>query len=231
MIWAVVPAAGSGLRMRADRPKQYLPLAGKTVIQHSIERLLSNQNIRGVVVAVAAEDGWWPHLQWSAGDRIHRVEGGAERSDSVCNALQWLSGTADDQDWVLVHDAARPCLRAADLQSLIESLQEDAVGGILAAPVSDTIKRADAKQKIAETVDRSVLWRALTPQMFRLGVLRAALEQIKADGVAVTDDAEAVEYLKLQPCLIEGAVTNIKVTHPGDLLLAEEIILRELEER
>ncbi len=212
--------------MQADRPKQYLSLVGKTVIQHSIERLLAHPEVGGVVVALAANDPWWPELEWSDPGRIHRVAGGAERSDSVRNALQWLADHQQDDPWVLVHDAARPCLGAADLQRLVETLASHPVGGILAAPVADTLKRAGSAAEIVETVDRSVLWRALTPQMFRLRKLLDALEQVRVSGVAITDDAQAIERLGLQPQLVEGSVTNLKVTHPGDLVVAEEILKR-----
>ncbi len=229
MIWAVVPAAGVGKRMQSDRPKQYLPLAGSTVIQHSIERLLSNSRVEGVVVAVAGDDPWWERLEWSDAERIYRVVGGQERSDSVLNALDWLAGQqveqqAEDDPWVLVHDAARPCLSASDLQGLIETLENDPVGGLLAAPVTDTLKRSGGSPQVVETVDRSTLWRALTPQMFRLKLLREALQQGRAAGTAVTDDAQAIERLGYRPRLVEGAATNLKVTHPGDLRVAEAFL-------
>ncbi len=210
--------------MQADRPKQYLPLAGKTVIQHSIERLLALEELQGVVVSIAVEDPWWPTLQWSAPEKIHVIQGGAERSDSVLHALDWLSENSEADSWVLVHDAARPCLSQQDLESLVGSLREDAVGGILAAPVADTLKRAGAAAEIVETVDRSTLWRALTPQMFRLGMLHEALQQARSAGEAVTDDAQAMERMGHTARLVEGEVTNLKITHPGDLIVAEEIL-------
>ncbi len=229
-LWAVVPAAGIGSRMLADRPKQYLRLAGRTVIQHSIERLLSLQMLHGVVVSIAAHDRWWSELEWSRPELIHRVEGGAERSDSVLNALDWLADKSTEDSWVMVHDAARPCLNRSDLQGLVDSVTRgDGVGGILAAPVADTLKRAGSNREIVETVDRSTLWRALTPQMFRLGMLREALQQARIAGVAITDDAQAMERMGYHTQLVEGAVSNLKITHPGDLAVAEEI-LRSMEE-
>lgn len=224
MLWGVVPAAGIGSRMQADRPKQYLPLAGSTVIQHSIERLLSLPGLQGVVVSIAEHDTWWPALQWSDPQRIHVVQGGAERSDSVLHALDWLSDNSEDDPWVLVHDAARPCLSDFDLHSLVGAVIDKGVGGILAAPVADTLKRSGAAREIVETVDRSTLWRALTPQMFRLGVLREALQQARVAGVAITDDAQAMERMGHPARLVEGAATNLKITHPGDLLVAQEIL-------
>jgi 2-C-methyl-D-erythritol 4-phosphate cytidylyltransferase len=226
VIWAVVPAAGVGARMNADRPKQYLPLATSTVIQQSIERLLSLDVIEKVVVATALDDPWWPALAWSAPERIQQVEGGRERSDSVLSALEWLSQRAEDDDWVLVHDAARPCLTHQDLSQLVRTLVEHPVGGILATPVTDTIKRAGVEQEIIETVERTVLWRALTPQLFRLGMLRDALQQCRKDGSVVTDDAQAIERAGFRPQLVEGSATNLKVTQAGDLILAEEILQR-----
>ena len=227
-LWGVVPAAGIGVRMEADRPKQYLSLAGKTVIQHSIERLLSLDTLQGVVVAIAAEDTWWSTLAWSDPSRIHVVDGGAERSDSVLNALDWLAEQNGGDPWVLVHDAVRPCLGRRDLEALTSTLQYDSVGGILAAPVADTIKRSSPAGSIVETVDRSTLWRALTPQMFPLQMLRRALWQSRDAGVSVTDDAQAIERLGARPHLVEGSATNFKITRPGELAVAEEI-LREME--
>lgn len=223
-LWGVVPAAGIGARMEADRPKQYLTLAGRAVIQHSIERLLALEALQGVVVSIAADDPWWPTLEWSDPGRVHRVAGGAERSDSVLNALEWLSAHQPEDPWVLVHDAARPCLSEGDLQKLVTGVEHHPVGGILAAPVADTLKRAGAGQEIVETVDRATLWRALTPQMFRLQMLRRALQQGRAAGVAVTDDAQAIERLGQSATLVEGRATNLKITHPGDLAVAEEIL-------
>ncbi len=228
LIWGIVPAAGVGARMGADRPKQYLSLDGLPVIQHSINRLLSLDNLQGVVVAIAAGDHWWHDIEWPGqSGRITVVEGGGERSDSVLNALESLADHASEEDWVLVHDAARPCLSERDLKAMVEQLWEHPVGGILAAPLSDTIKRAGSDGEIIETVDRSALWRALTPQMFRLGMLQDALQKSRDAGVAVTDDAQAIERLGLQPQLVAGDAGNMKITNPGDILLAEEILRRE----
>lgn len=229
VIWGVVPAAGIGSRMKTDRPKQYLDLYGAPVIKHSIETLFSLEKLQGVVVSIAVEDRWWPEVEFDDhwADRIMIAEGGEERSDSVLNALNLLSEKASDDDWVLVHDAARPCLREADLGGMVNKLWNHTVGGILAAPLSDTIKRSDINRGIVETVDRSGLWRALTPQMFRLGMLRSALKQSMEDGISVTDDSQAIEHLGFQPEIVEGDAENMKITHPGDILLAEEIMRRE----
>ena len=230
MIWAVVPAAGAGRRMGANCPKQYLSLAGYPVIRHTIERLLSLEKLQGVVVATSPDDHWWSSIEWEGVPRselIIVVDGGEERSDSVLNGLERLSQHASDSDWVLVHDAARPCLSGYDLEDMVTELWDHPVGGILAAPLSDTIKRSGVDREIVGTVDRTGLWRALTPQMFRLGMLRESLRKSIDDGIAVTDDSQAIERLGFRPRLISGDAGNMKITHPGDILLAEEILRRQ----
>lgn len=219
--WAVIPAAGVGKRMQADRPKQYLRLLGKTVIEHTLDRFLNHPRIDGLVVAVSADDAYWPALSLPQTKPLFTVEGGAERCDTVLNALRFLSEQADARDWVLVHDAARPCLAREDLERLIDTVSEDPVGGILATPVRDTKKRADKDGRIQHTVDREDLWRALTPQMFRLGPLMGALEQALNEGAVITDEASAMEHIGERPLLVEGSANNIKVTQPEDLALAE----------
>jgi 2-C-methyl-D-erythritol 4-phosphate cytidylyltransferase len=183
------------------------------------------------VVAVGARDGWWDTLPCAALSKLRRVQGGAERCHSVLNALSALSAFAADDDWVLVHDAARPCLRAADIDRLLDTLASHPVGGILAVPVRDTIKRGDAEGKITATVDRNGLWQAQTPQMFRLATLRSALERVLAAGRIVTDEAQAVELDGGRPVLVEGHVDNIKITQPQDMKLAELFLRQQEEER
>ncbi len=220
--WAVIPAAGSGRRMGADVPKQYLPLRGRTVLEHALEALFSSTRIRGVVLALAADDAHWPALQPRFADRaLVTVAGGAERGHSVHNALLRLAEQAADTDWVLVHDAARPCLRTAAIDTLIDTLAPDGDGGLLGVPVSDTMKRTRPDGTITETVSREHLWHAQTPQMFRLGPLRAALEQALAGGVPVTDEATAMERAGYHPRVVRGSADNIKITVPEDLMLAE----------
>ena len=219
--WAVVPAAGVGRRMGGAIPKQYLSLAGLSVIVHTLDMLLSHPRISGVAVAISAEDSWWDSIRLDTGKPLLQVNGGQERCHSVLNALYALRELAAPEDWVLVHDAVRPCLRSIDLDILMDTLKEDAVGGLLATPVRDTMKRADADGRVSATVDRAALWHALTPQMFRLQVLSRALEQALKRGLLVTDDASAVEALGLAPRLVEGRADNIKITRPEDLLLAE----------
>lgn len=219
--WGVIPAAGAGRRMGAAVPKQYLPLGGKTVLQHSLDCLFSDRRIDAVVVALSADDTHWPTLHAPAGRRLLRAPGGAERCDSVLNALHVAAEYGIAEDWVLVHDAARPCLRAGDLEHLIDALWDDAVGGLLAVPARDTMKRADGNERVSETVERNHLWHALTPQMFRLGALTEALTTARNRGLAVTDEASALELSGASPRLVEGHGDNIKITRPEDLALAE----------
>lgn len=225
--WVVIPAAGSGLRMGATLPKQYLPLAGRTVIEHSMARLAALPGVAGLVVALATDDPYWPALKLQSGVPVQSITGGAERCHSVLAALTWLLGVADAHDWVLVHDAARPCVRRADLQRLIDTLADDPVGGLLAIPARDTKKRADASGRVVQTVDRTDLWKAQTPQMFRLGMLHEALNSAINAGVLVTDEASAMERAGLMPRLVEGHSDNIKITRPEDLVLAEFYIRQQ----
>ncbi len=218
--WAVIPAAGVGRRVGAPIPKQYLDLAGRPVIDHSLSVFVQHPAIAGVVVALDSNDGYWPDTEFAGHPAVWRCNGGAERCHSVLNALDCLPEQAVEQDWVLVHDAARPCLRRADLDRLLDAGQRDPVGGILAVPVRDTMKRADDSTRIAKTESRDGLWHAFTPQMFRLGLLRRVLRQAIEQGLLVTDDASAVELAGLSPLLVEGHADNIKITRPEDLPLA-----------
>jgi len=218
--WAVVPAAGVGKRMQADRPKQYLEIAGRPLIEYAINQLMADPHIEGVVVAISADDEYWPALEIALDKPLWVVEGGVERCHSVLNALQELATRANEDDWVLVHDAARPCVRAEDITQLIAQLTHDDIGGLLAVPVRDTMKRAGANQRVITTEDREGLWHALTPQMFRFGKLRHALEQALEDESLVTDEASAMELAEYEPLLVEGHADNIKVTRPEDLALA-----------
>jgi 2-C-methyl-D-erythritol 4-phosphate cytidylyltransferase len=221
-----VPAAGIGKRMGVAIPKQYLPLAGMSVIVHALHTLLQHPRIQGAIVVIAAEDRWWPSVRLDCGKPLLSVTGGQERSHSVLNGLRALQAWARPHDWVLVHDAARPCLRRADLDKLLEALADDPVGGLLALPVRDTMKRADAQGRVIGTEDRNGLWHALTPQMFRLETLLTAAQRSMERGLAVTDEAAAVEHLGLQPRLVEGCADNIKITRPEDLALAEFFLAR-----
>ncbi len=218
-IWAVVPAAGVGKRMQADRPKQYLLLAGQTVIEHTLNRLLNANISSAISVAISKEDPFWPDLAIAKHPKIITAPGGKERADSVLSALTALSDQADDADWVMVHDAARPCLTTEDIIKLLNTLKEDEVGGILALPSHDTLKRVE-QDRIVASVDRNRIWRALTPQMFRLGLLRDAL-QAAVGNPAITDEASALELKGYQPKIVEGRPDNLKITRPEDLALAQ----------
>lgn len=227
-IWAVVPAAGVGARMASDRPKQYLELQGKTVIEHSLQKLLAHPGIFTIYVAIAEDDPYWPQLAISQHPRVVTVPGGQERADSVLNALQAMSAERAADDWVLVHDAARPCLHPTSLNHLLESLKHQEVGGILANPVHDTIKRVVDQQDIQQTLDRSVLWQAQTPQLFRYEILRNSLQAALAAGAQITDEASAIEWAGLCAKVVQGPNDNIKITRPEDLPLAEFILSQQL---
>jgi 2-C-methyl-D-erythritol 4-phosphate cytidylyltransferase len=218
--WGLVPAAGVGRRVGADIPKQYLDLAGQQVIDLTLATLLEHPRVRRVVVALDPADAHWPHTRHAGHPRVWVAPGGAERCHSVLNALGTLEARAVEDDWVLVHDAARPCLRRADLDRLIAAVEDDPVGGILGVPVRDTMKQGGADGRITATAPRDGLWHAFTPQAFRIGVLRRALVEALAAGRLVTDDASAVERLGLRPRLVEGCADNIKITRPEDIPLA-----------
>lgn len=217
--WAVIPAAGVGSRMQSNIPKQYLTISDKTILEHTLDRFIQHTKISGVVVAISTGDEYWPELSVTSDKPVIVAAGGAERCHSVLSALKTLSKYAKAQDWVLVHDAARPCLRCEDIDKLIEEASQHAVGGLLAAPVKDTMKRS-ANNVITETVERDNLWHALTPQMFRLAELQEALENIVKNDLIVTDEAQAMEVMHKMPLLVEGHLDNIKITRPEDLELA-----------
>ncbi len=219
--WAVIPAAGTGSRMQSDIPKQYLQLNGKTVIEHTLDAFCENKKIKGIIVAVSAQDTLWKSLAISSHPKIKTTLGGAERCHSVLNCLQFLADMAATDDWVLVHDAARPCINSVEIDHLINKLVDHPVGGLLALPVRDTMKRAGKDNIVSETVDREGLWHALTPQMFRLADLTHALQQSIEKNQMVTDEAQAMEKMGLKPLLVEGQAGNIKITRKDDLALAE----------
>jgi 2-C-methyl-D-erythritol 4-phosphate cytidylyltransferase len=219
--WAVVPAAGVGRRMGGEVPKQYLELQGHPVIDHSLRRLLDHPLIERAYVALTPDDAYWEACDHADDSRVIRVAGGEERCHSVLNALRELKPTADTDDWVLVHDAARPCLSAGDLEQLITRLKDHPVGGLLGVPVQDTLKRVSARGEVGETVSRRDLWQAYTPQMFRYGLLLHCLEQALKNGALVTDDASALELAGYSPLMVEGHAGNIKITRPSDLALAD----------
>ncbi len=231
-VWVVIPAAGVGKRMESDVPKQYLKLHGQTVIEHTLSCFTHHSDVAGIIVALHPNDPYWPELNIASPVPIHIVEGGAERSNSVLNALSFLNNhiTSTD-DYVLVHDAARPCLSREDLDSLLDHRKSDAgQGAILAMPVRDTMKR-EQEGCIHHTVEREGLWHALTPQMFSMSILYKALDSALSDGKEVTDEASAMELFGMQPTLIEGDAANIKITRPADLHLAEFFLQQKQEAR
>jgi 2-C-methyl-D-erythritol 4-phosphate cytidylyltransferase len=201
-------------------PKQYLDLAGRPVIDYSLELFLDHPRVLGVVIALDPADDYWPRAAFARHPRVRRVDGGKERCHSVLNALDLLVREADEKDWVLVHDAARPCLRSGDVDRLLAELFDHPVGGLLGIPVRDTMKQVNAVNAVRGTVPRDDLWHAFTPQMFSLGLLRKALSAAVDDDLLVTDDASAIELAGLSPLLVEGHADNIKITRPEDLPLA-----------
>ena len=223
--WLVMPAAGSGSRFGGALPKQYAPLAGRTVIEWALAPFVADVRCARIVVALAAGDCRFAGLALAG--RTLTVAGGATRSGSVRSALSALAGSAADEDWVLVHDAARPCLDTAELERLLATLAGHPVGGLLAVRVSDTIKRGVGKEEsapVAETVERAELWRALTPQMFRYRALCEALDAAHAAGRMPSDEAQALEWRGATPQLVAGEASNLKMTTATDLQLAEAIL-------
>ena len=222
--WAVVVAAGRGQRFGGEVPKQYASLLGRPVLSWSLGALLAEPSIEGVVVALARGDRRWRRIGESRDPRVSTCAGGERREQSVANALEALSNRAQDSDWVLVHDAARPCLRRDDLVGLIDATRDDPVGGLLAVPVADTLKADDGHGRSARTAPRELLWRALTPQMFRYGLLKRALALCIDRERPVTDEASAIEALGLRPLLVRGRADNIKLTNAEDRGIAEAIL-------
>ncbi|MEA1082426.1 2-C-methyl-D-erythritol 4-phosphate cytidylyltransferase [Marinobacter qingdaonensis] len=227
-LWLIVPAAGIGRRMQAELPKQYLRIHSRFILDITLSRLLESLPLAGCMVPLSPDDRWWPDSEASREGRVQTCTGGDERADSVLAALAALAGQASAHDWVLVHDAARPCVHPDDLARLVDTLIEHPIGGLLASPVADTLKRADgaSEPEVRETVDRGGLWRAFTPQMFRYGALADALQKAVAAGQPVTDESSAMEFSGNMPVLVEGRPDNIKVTVPADLELASFILGR-----
>lgn len=223
---ALIPAAGSGSRMRSEIPKQYALLAGKPLLQHAVNTLCAHPRIEQVFIVLSPDDRRFSAMDWSAcGNKLSALYcGGETRAASVFNGLLAANDAIDAADWVLVHDAARPCLQATDIDRLIAEVGDSETGGLLAVPVADTLKRGNADAEVLQTEAREQLWRAQTPQMFRYRVLIEALR--RADIAAVTDESSAVEQMGAKPKLVQGSAANFKVTWPEDLALAE-LILKE----
>jgi 2-C-methyl-D-erythritol 4-phosphate cytidylyltransferase len=227
-IWAVLPAAGIGRRMGSTIPKQYLTIDGVPLILHALRRLSAVSEIQIIIVVIHSEDNQWAKLQKSIGEefknRIITVRGGDERYQSVLNGLTAVAEFADKDDWVLVHDAVRPCVRTSDIESLISKVSLHPVGGLLGSAVDNTLKKVGADLTVIETVDRESYWNALTPQMFRFAQLKASIEAVLASGEQVTDEAAAMEVAGFKPIMIAGSKDNIKITVESDLLLASQIL-------
>ena len=230
-VWVVIPAAGIGERMQSELPKQYLKIHDKTLIEHTLDCFVEHQQVAGVVVVLSVDDHYWQSLDIKSESKlVFTVQGGSNRSDSVIQGLKYLEEIKDipKDTWVMVHDAARPCLSTTDIDALLAIREMDCVGGILASPVCDTMKRAVISENkeiedfntISHTESRENLWHALTPQMFRLGTLRNALEHCQNKGFDVTDECSAMEFMGEKPLIVESTHNNIKVTHPSDIALA-----------
>ena len=230
-VWAVVPAAGTGTRMQCDIPKQYLSFQGKTLIEHSLDRLLSHPEIDGAVVVLREDDTNWEALAYLAEKTVFTTVGGKERHDSVYSGLTTLQYRFGNDAIALVHDAVRPLVSHRDLSNVIDAARGHSAGAILAAPVIDTLKRQGDKMEIMETLSRDGLWRALTPQVFHLQTLLNALKQVIDNSLAITDDAQAVELSGHTPLLVPGKASNLKITSPADLALAERIWLDQRDQQ
>lgn len=224
MIWAVIPAAGMGSRAGTSQPKQYQTLLGKPMLHHVLDVLSSHPDIDGICLALSAQDTRWQNISRWQTKPLRTCHGGLERSDSVLAAIDSLQDVLMQEDYILVHDAARPCLSFDDLNHLIELASVHPVGGLLAGKMKDTVKQSDTESQVQGTIDRSYLWRAFTPQMFPARSLQRALQHAKQEGVSITDESSAMERLGLSPLLVEGSDSNIKVTLASDFLLAEAIL-------
>ncbi|MBL4819793.1 MAG: 2-C-methyl-D-erythritol 4-phosphate cytidylyltransferase [Gammaproteobacteria bacterium] len=223
-VWAIVPAAGIGRRMQTKIPKQYLNVNGKPVIETSLARISALNYVRQIVVMLSPQDKVWPTLGLESNEKIVCQTGGDNRYQSVLNGLVYLEPSAADDDWVLVHDAARPCVRIRDINNLFKQLSDHPVGGLLGAPVDNTMKLVDENEDILHSIDRVNVWNAFTPQVFRFGLLFEALTAIGRSEKTVTDEASAIEALGHKPRMVLGNRDNIKITQPEDLNLAEQIL-------
>lgn len=223
-IWAIVPAAGLGQRMGKALPKQYLAINGKAILERTLERLLSVDSITAIVVVLNKDDEYFSGLPSAKNARVTTAIGGRERCDSVLSALYSLQDKVSAGDCVLVHDAARCCILPTYIEHLITTLKGDSVGGFLGVPATDTLKQADNKNKVIQTLDRRNIWQAQTPQLFPYSLLKSSLEKALENQQEITDEASAIEYCGLQPQMVMGHYDNIKITHPDDLVMASAII-------
>ena len=221
----IIPAAGIGNRMATALPKQYMPILGKPMISHSVQTFFACPRIASIHLALNPDDEFWRSLALDANSRLHlHYTGGETRAETVLNTLNSIA--IGENDWVLVHDAARPGLDATMLNHLLDTLQEDAVGGLLALPLADTLKQSNHENRSEKTIPREHLWQAQTPQMFRYSTLKTALQ---ANGGTATDEAQAIEALGLQPKLVVGSLKNMKVTYPQDVAIVESLMQKDVK--
>lgn len=219
-VWVVIPAAGIGSRMQSDTPKQYLEIGGKTILEHSINRFLQHSAIHKVIVAIHPKDNHWSKLKIANNPKVVTVTGGKERADSVQNGLQEILKLGGHKDWVMVHDAARPCLESQHIDDLLKAKATSPDGAILAIPSVDTVKVSNPQQSIEKTIPRETIWLAQTPQFFEVEPLADAIVKSFDKGLSITDEASAMENLGYHPSLVIGSRKNIKITEPEDMLLA-----------
>lgn len=222
--WAVIPAAGVGSRCKGARAKQYTPLLGMPMISHTLRPFLAHAAIEKVVVVLHPEDQHWATLPESHSPKVITTLGGATRCDSIENGLDALSDLAAPNDWVLLHDAARPCIRSQAIERLLSTVGSHPVGGLLGVPVTDTLKRVNAAGEVTLTLPRETTWRAQTPQLCRYALLREAIAKAKAEAVILTDDVAALEHSGLKPLMVLGDVSNLKVTYPEDFAIAAQYL-------
>ena len=228
-LWVVIPAAGIGKRMGVDIPKQYITVCDKAIIEHTVEKFTSRNDLQGSLVALSNSDQHWSTLELSKNNKITTVTGGEERYKSVYNALCSLKNKADDDDWILVHDAVRPCITTSEIDQFIADLDHlNGIGGILALPCFETMKKANTNHEIEETIDRKFIWHAQTPQMFRYKKLFLAIEKIMNENIFITDEAMAMELAGYKPMLIQGTHSNIKITDQNDLKYLESFLRQEI---
>ncbi len=230
-IWAIVPASGVGRRMQSELPKQYLSFQGKTIIEHCLDRLLSHPGIKGAVVVLQNDDSHWEELGYTSEKPVLTTAGGVERHHSVYHGLLVLQDRCGSEVLALVHDAIRPLVTHLDLDNVIKAARAHEAGAILAAPVSDTLKLQGGTMEITKTVSRDQLWRAFTPQIFPLPMLLRSLKVAIDDNLEITDDASAIELQGYSPTLVSGDPTNLKITNPSDLNLAELIWLNQRDQQ
>ena len=226
-IWVIVPASGVGTRMQGQLPKQYLTLCRKSILEHTLDRLLSFEDINGVILVLRSDDRHWENLDYQSQKPLIIATGGDERQDSVYSGLLKLLELETGDPLVMIHDAVRPLVLHRDLERLIKVGKNNPAGAILGAPVSDTLKRQNENENIVETVARKGLWRAFTPQLFRAKLLFQAFKHVRENNLQITDDAAAIEALGMRPGLVDSSAQNIKITHPHDLELATQILLRQ----